>query len=110
MKGDFSRQTFVPAKHYAGVLMQQGRVAVDADWNEQQDIVRHRVETETRDVVGRCGTPLEPPSYQTASGFEITLAQSDKTFSIGRGRYYAGGLLAENENPVAYGDQSKAPY
>jgi len=26
MKGDFSRETFDPAKHYRAVLMQQGRV------------------------------------------------------------------------------------
>ena len=42
MKGDFSRDTFNPRKHYAGVLMQQGRVQIDADWNEQQSIARYR--------------------------------------------------------------------
>ena len=42
MKGDFSRQTYKKAKHYSGVLMQQGRVQLDADWNEQQAIARHR--------------------------------------------------------------------
>ena len=42
MKGDFSRQTFDPKKHYSAVLMQQGRVQLDADWNEQHAIDRHR--------------------------------------------------------------------
>ena len=68
MKGDFSRRTFDRAKHYAGVLMQQGRVSVDADWNEEQEIARYRVKTETVDVVGRCGTPLDPPDYTEAIG------------------------------------------
>ena len=38
MKGDFTRFSFDPAKHYSGVRMQQGRVQLDADWNEQQSI------------------------------------------------------------------------
>ena len=38
MKGDFTRDTFKKEKHYSGVRMQQGRVQVDADWNEQVDI------------------------------------------------------------------------
>ena len=30
MKGDFSRDTFDPLKHFSRVLMQQGRVQLDA--------------------------------------------------------------------------------
>ena len=37
-RGDFSRDTFDPSKHFLRVLMQQGRVSLDADWNEQTDI------------------------------------------------------------------------
>lgn len=33
-----------PKKHYRRVLMQQGRVQVDADWNEQQAIRQRRFE------------------------------------------------------------------
>ena len=55
MKGDFSRDTFDPGKHYTGVLMQQGRVQLDADWNEQQSIHHHRIATQTRDVIGFSG-------------------------------------------------------
>jgi len=35
MKGDFSRLRFRPDKNYTSVLQQQGRVALDADANEQ---------------------------------------------------------------------------
>ena len=35
MPGDFSRDTFDSRNHFSGVLMQQGRVQLDADWNEQ---------------------------------------------------------------------------
>ena len=38
MPGDYSRRIFRNRKHYSGVLMQQGRVQLDADWNEQLDI------------------------------------------------------------------------
>ena len=52
MKGDFSRDTFDAGKHYSRVLIQQGRVQLDADWNEQQSIYQHRMITEARDVIG----------------------------------------------------------
>ena len=100
MKGDFSRQTFAARKHYSGVLMQQGRVQLDADWNEQAAIDRYRTETEAVDVIGGCGAPLH------AAGFEITT--DGKTLLIGGGRYYVDGLLAENNaGKIAYEDQDK---
>ena len=39
MKGDFTRDTFDAAKHFSRVLMQQGQVQLDADWNEQTSIL-----------------------------------------------------------------------
>ena len=35
--GDLTRSTFRAYRHYSGVRMQQGRVQLDADWNEQLD-------------------------------------------------------------------------
>ena len=67
MKGDFSRKTFNENKHYSAVLMQQGRVQVDADWNEQQAINQHRLVTTTKDIIGKCGVPNE-----MEGGFAIT--------------------------------------
>lgn len=89
MKGDFSRQTFDSRKHYSGVLMQQGRVQVDADWNEQEQIQRRRTQIEARDIIGRCGAPRDD------AGFVVKVAANK--LSIGAGRYYVDGLLAENE-------------
>ena len=34
MAGDYTRFTFRPEHDHAAVLMQQGRVQLDADWNE----------------------------------------------------------------------------
>ena len=47
MKGDFTRVTFRSRNHYRGVLQQQGRVQLDADWNEQVDLQAHIDETTT---------------------------------------------------------------
>ena len=98
MKGDFSRDTFDPRKHYAGVLQQQGRVQLDADWNEQENIVRRRLDTEARDIVGDSGAPVHN------AGFKLTTADG-KAVTIGAGRYYAGGILCENENAVDFTQQ-----
>lgn len=101
MKGDFSRLRFDKEMHYSEVLMQQGRVQVDADWNEQQAINKHRIETEALDVIGKCGAPVNN------AGFEIT-AQSN-TLKIGKGRYYVDGILCENEDDVKYDSQPDLP-
>jgi hypothetical protein len=63
MRGDFSRASFDPTKHYDAVLMQQGRVQLDADWNEQVEIERHRREIGTRDLVGSHGVPVDNPGF-----------------------------------------------
>ena len=39
MKGDFTRNTFDPTKHYSQVLMQQGRVQLDSAATALQDFV-----------------------------------------------------------------------
>ncbi len=96
MKGDFSRDTFDPTKHYSHVLMQQGRVQVDADWNEQQAINTYHAETVTLDAIGPSGAPNYAP------GFAITTDASGKNLMIGKGRYYLDGILCENEEDVAY--------
>jgi Family of unknown function (DUF6519) len=94
MKGDFSRRTFNPRRRYSGVLMQQGRVQLDADWNEQLEIQHHRTETESVDVIGAAGVPkgtdgfrIEPLTPE-GIGHPTDLAITD-------GRIYVDGLLCE---------------
>ena len=48
MKGDFTRSTFDPTKGYSSVRQQQGRVQLDADWNEQVEIGDRLRETSTK--------------------------------------------------------------
>jgi photosystem II stability/assembly factor-like uncharacterized protein len=65
MKGDFTRSTFRPERHFSGVRLQQGRVQLDADFNEQVDIAAHRDRTTAADLIGGCGT------RDTAGGFSL---------------------------------------
>jgi hypothetical protein len=102
MKGDFTRNTFDPLKHFSRVLMQQGRVALDADWNEQADITAHRTETEARDVIGLCGAPMHNPGFKISNG-------SGGDFTIGAGRVYVDGILCQNDEEVAFTNQSDLP-
>ncbi|MGB3300222.1 MAG: DUF6519 domain-containing protein [Phormidesmis sp.] len=51
MKGDFTRSTFRSSKHYSSVRMQQGRLQIDADWNEQADINAYLREAQALDML-----------------------------------------------------------
>src|SRR5829696_1209110 len=68
MRGDFSRVTFRPENHFSGVLIQQGRVQLDAEFNEHVAIEAYRDRQTTRDVVGPAGAPLD------GGGFEVSVA------------------------------------
>lgn len=107
MKGDFTRDTFDPGKHFLRVLMQQGRVQVDADWNEQVAILLHYMQTLAADLIGPHGGP------PADCGFEIQgLSKTEQgiDFGIGTGRYYVDGILCENgSEDVTYLKQPDFP-
>ncbi len=103
MKGDFTRSSFKPENHYTAVLKQQGRVDLDADWNEQGAIVEHRVDTEAADVIGPCGAPAANP------GFQLTAVSNGANLNIGKGRAYVDGILCENEQDVLITAQPDLP-
>src|SRR5215216_6724943 len=91
MKADLTRSTFRPEKHYSRVLMQQGRVQLDADWNEQVDIGSYLDETTRIDVIGACGMPVH------AAGFAVTPLAGSGDLAVSAGRAYVDGILCENE-------------
>ena len=92
MKGDFSRNSFDPAKRYTSVRLQQGRVQLDADWNEQIEIGAERLRSGTRDLVGAAGGPLPTPGFEVVA--DPSLPAGD--VRILQGRYYVDGVLVEN--------------
>ena len=91
MKGDFSRDSFDRLKHFRRVLLQQGRVQLDADWNEQVAILLHYIQTLATDILGPYAGP------DKTCGFKIE-PKGANDFIIGKGRYYVNGLLCENSS------------
>lgn len=89
MSFDCSRFSFDPKKNFLGVVMQQGRVALDADWNEWVDQLARRLQAGTLDSLGPLAVPRETPD-----AFRIRWVSGGLT--IGAGRAYVDGILAEN--------------
>lgn len=89
MSFDLSRKKFNPLDDYFGVIMQQGRVQTDADWNTMLAQLNRRTQTVSLDTFGPSVVPRE-----TANGFLISGPIT--AFQIGPGRIYVDGLLAEN--------------
>ena len=103
MRGDFTRSTWKPGKHYSGVRLQQGRVQLDADWNEQIDIDSHLRETGVGDLVGRCGAPRQ------GGGFQAAPTGDGKDLALSAGRLYVDGILCELDAPASYLKQPDLP-
>ena len=113
MSFDISRSSFRPRRNFLGVVMQQGRVQLDSDWNEWQDEYSRRIQAGTLDTIGQAVYPASTPN-----AFKITAGTnaSGNTLYIGAGRYYVDGLLAENHGPEteaawddSLGEMSGAP-
>ena len=106
MKGDFSRDTFDPAKHFSRVLMQQGRVQLDADWNEQAAITLHYLRNLNVDLVGQHWGPK--------GHFKVVVANvaANEVFTISPGHYYVNGVLCDNATgpSLAYSKQAGFPF
>ena len=99
MSGDYSRIDFDPLRDYTRVLLQQGRPLTDADWNE---------------LVAQLARRMQAGSYDTFGGADVVCTSTPDAFklafdanshlTIGRGRIYVDGLLAENHGtaPLAW--------
>jgi hypothetical protein len=92
---DLSRIHFDPVNDYAGVVMEQGRVQLDSDWNEWLAELNRRIQAETLDLLGHAAYPSTTPA-----AFEIK-ATGPTAITIGCGRMYVDGLLAENHGDTA---------
>ncbi|MEA5593270.1 DUF6519 domain-containing protein, partial [Rivularia sp. UHCC 0363] len=98
MKGDFTRFTFKPQKHYTSVLMQQGRVQLDADWNEQADIHAYFNQSIAQDMIGVSGAVKGEVREGVRDSFQIsTTADADHhtDLIIAPGHFYVDGILCE---------------
>ncbi|RYZ03490.1 MAG: hypothetical protein EOO73_27530 [Myxococcales bacterium] len=89
MQGDFTRNSDDWEAAYSGVLMQQGRVQLDADWNEQAAIQKRALRRALRDLIG----PHAGPANEHGElGFLVEGTNQDATLTIGGGIYYVDGI------------------
>src|SRR6266536_2901363 len=121
MKGDISANHFRPEMHYLRVLMQQGRVQLDSDWNEQAAILLRYVETLAADLIGPFGGPRDDLGFAIQSASQLSPARRKQLNAqgllplhpgdvvIGPGRYYVDGLLCENPRSSTYLSQPDMP-
>ncbi|NHB84418.1 hypothetical protein G7085_06865 [Tessaracoccus sp. HDW20] len=130
MNGDFTRDTYRGRNHYTRVLMQQGRVQLDADWNEQAAIGHERLRMLAADLIGPHGGPVSNCGFQLVSNpdllenlkddlgrplrperiKELTARMQDGDLLIGQGRYYVDGLQAQCDTWQTYGEQLGYPF
>lgn len=109
MKGDFARVTYDPALHYSRVLQQQGRVLLEADWNEQGAIHLHLLRALAVDLVGPC--------WAAGAGFRIATSDPKDPnkpapladWRLSAGHFYVDGILCVNEDICALAGQPCAP-
>src|ERR1017187_7135808 len=89
MKADLTRNTLDQFKHFTRVIMQQGRVQLDADWNEQAAILLKYLQALAADLIGPHGGPIANLGFRIADGNIAT------DFAITPGHYYVDGILCE---------------
>ncbi|TMJ11347.1 MAG: hypothetical protein E6G94_16230, partial [Alphaproteobacteria bacterium] len=128
MKGDFSRDSYRPESRFSRVVMQQGRVQLDSDWNEQNSILIGTIRALTRDLFG----PYAGPAAEC--GFRIVTAENrqglpneaqaeveealkadkgslgDEDMLILAGRYYVGGMPIALERAMRFRAQLGYPF
>src|SRR5580700_3500470 len=97
MASDRARVSYDPSRKWRGVIAQQGRVTVEADWNEAAMIDEERDRQLALDVIGPFGTPDR--------GYAVTVALRDDApgdLTIGSGTLYLGGERLDLTEKVRY--------
>jgi len=100
MKGDFTRWTFDASKQYSSVRLQQGRVLLDSDWNEQLDISAYRETTANQEIIGLCGVP-------DLNSFAPQISDDPQGIKLGQGICYVDGILCENSEEQTYNNNKE---
>src|SRR5712692_2661756 len=91
MGSDRARITYDESRQYRAVVMQQGRVTVEADWNEEWQIVNEEERKEALDFVGPSGTPDD--GYKVMPTMSTALTPPPPfDFSVSNGTMYVGGM------------------
>ncbi len=103
MKGDFSRWDDRRRNNFSGVLQQQGRALIDADFTAQSLIVTDWQDTAAEDIIGAAvaAVPEDLPNsfkidHAVVQGGEVIL-------TVDPGRVWADGLLVHLPDDAVFG-------
>jgi hypothetical protein len=128
-RGNFTRDSTNSSKQFSRLLFKQGKVLMDSDFNELQDILTHYMRTLTRDLIGSHGGPAN--GFRIVNLYEkydekgLPVAEDEQEYPINRnfaicpGHYYVDGILCENMGkprekgkplPLSYKDQEGYPF
>ena len=79
MGSDRARRSYNPSRQYRSVVQQQGRVVLEADLNEAQELSAEILRKEVIDIVGPYGTPDD--------GYRLSFPtpNPNRDFSVGAG-------------------------
>jgi hypothetical protein len=102
MAGDYARVSYDPRRKWRGLTAQQGRVSVEADWNEAVAIARERDRQLTLDVVGPVGTPDQGYAVTAIPAAGGPPGSTPGDLLIGAGTLYLGGERLDLDAPVDY--------
>jgi hypothetical protein len=110
MGSDRARVSYDPSRKWRGLVAQQGRVTVEADWNEAAAIEAADDRAVTLDVVGPVGTPdggynvtATRPTSPPAAGSPPASTEGDLT--VGPGTLYLGGERLDLDAAVDVANQ-----
>ena len=117
MKTQISRDTFDTEQRYSGVYLQQGRMILDADWNELTDIEKRRLTDALKDAISgtnKSGGAIAGGAPRVG-GLKAKAGPADasgKTILIDPGTLYVDGIPARmaNSDAVAANAQPDYPY
>lgn len=102
---DITRLLIQPEKHYVGARMQQGRVVLDSDFNEEAELADEERRKALLHIVGPTGSPDAGFAADLAIGDEVTIqpvsfngepAIATLNYRIRPGSIYVAGLRFEH--------------
>jgi hypothetical protein len=105
MGSDRARISYDKTQQYRAVVAQQGRVTLEADLNEAQQIASEELREETLDFVGSSGTPDN--GYEVIDYKVIDPKKPSQPFDFATraGTMYVGGVRAFSTKPIEYSNQ-----
>jgi hypothetical protein len=103
--GDRARVSHDPSRRWRGLIAQQGRVTLEADWNEAEAIGLERDRRLTLEAVGRFGTPDRGYAVTAIPALGGPAGATPGDLIIGPGTLYVGGERLDLDGPVRWSSQ-----